>query len=652
MPPPGAPRPDEAAYRSLVESIETTLDAAAEAAPNPGRVPVHRLNRTEYTNAVRDLLALEVDGRSLIADEPDSHGFDNVASVLTVSPALLESYLSAASTVSRLAVGDPSRNLVVDTFKVPTAMVQDDRANERQPFGSRGGTAIRYHFPLDGDYSIKVVLKRQLYLYLIGMGEPHQIDLRLDGTLLKRFTIGGEGKGLTAPESFAGNTQGDPGWEVYMHTADSRPRGPRAGQGWDRAKSACRSCASTGNPRACCSRRSAASPGRPTSSTSANRAWTRCSSAVRTTAAARRTRRAAGRSSSAVRLRRSSRTRVGGAVREAHPLDAGASRLPAAGHRRRSEHPARFLQGGPRRWRFRPGHPARAAPHPVGAGVPVSSRARRPSTPLRAGLPAGPRDTVQTRPDRSRIAAVVLPLEQHPGRRAARPGGAWDADRSGGARAPGQADAARCAFAGTRGQLRQPVAEARAPRGHRPRRGRVPGLRREPARGPAAGDAPVCREPAARGSQRRGPHRRELHVRQRAAGAPLRDPEHLRQPLPPRDPRGRRSRRTARPGEHPDGHVVPESHVARASRTLAAREPARRPAAGAAARCSRLAGERRGRRAALGARAPGGPPQDSELRDLPRADGSARLLARELRRARPVANDERRRPNRRIRGAA
>jgi hypothetical protein len=162
-----------------------------------------------------------VDGRSLIADEPDSHGFDNVASVLTVSPALLESYLSAASTVSRLAVGDPTLNPVVDTFKVSTSMVQDDRASERQPFGSRGGTTVRYHFPLDGTYSIKVVLKRQLYLYLIGMGESHQVDLRLDGVLLKRFTIGGEGKGSTAPESFAGNTQGDREWEIYMHTADA-----------------------------------------------------------------------------------------------------------------------------------------------------------------------------------------------------------------------------------------------------------------------------------------------------------------------------------------------------------------------------------------------------------------------------------------------
>src|SRR5262245_12741735 len=220
MPPAGAPRPDAAAYHEVIAALESTLDRAAESQPHPGRVPVHRLNRTEYANAIRDLLALEVDGRSLLADEPVPTGFDNVASVLTVSPALLESYMSAAATVSRLALGDPTLNPVVDTFKVPTAMVQDDRAGERQPFGSRGGTTVRYQFPLDGDYMIKVVLKRQLYLYLIGMGEPHQIDLRLDGRLLKRFTIGAEGKGMTAPESFAGNTQGDHGWEVYMHTAD------------------------------------------------------------------------------------------------------------------------------------------------------------------------------------------------------------------------------------------------------------------------------------------------------------------------------------------------------------------------------------------------------------------------------------------------
>ena len=222
MPPSGIPRPDHATYEQLVSTLETALDEAAAADPHPGRVVIHRLNRTEYTNAIRDLLSLDVDGRALLpADEPDQQGFDNVAGVLSVSPRLLENYMTAANTISRLAIGDGTISPVEDTVRIPTATVQDDRASEDLPFGSRGGVSIPYHFPLDGDYRIKVVLKRQLYLYLVGMGEPHQIDVRLDGTLLKRFTIGGEGKGMTAPESFAGNTQGDPQWEEYMHTADA-----------------------------------------------------------------------------------------------------------------------------------------------------------------------------------------------------------------------------------------------------------------------------------------------------------------------------------------------------------------------------------------------------------------------------------------------
>ena len=221
MPPAGLPRPDRDTYDRVALALETALEAEATAHPNPGRVIVHRLNRTEYTNAIRDLLALTVDGRSLLpADEPDQQGFDNVAGVLSVSPRLLDNYLAAASTVSRLAVGDRSIGTVENSFKIPTALVQDDRTSDALPFGSRGGISIPYQFPLDGEYRIKVVLKRQLYQYLIGMGEPHQIDIRIDGTLIKRFTIGGGGKGTTAPESFAGNTQGEPGWEVYMHTAD------------------------------------------------------------------------------------------------------------------------------------------------------------------------------------------------------------------------------------------------------------------------------------------------------------------------------------------------------------------------------------------------------------------------------------------------
>ncbi|HEY1305200.1 MAG TPA: DUF1592 domain-containing protein [Vicinamibacterales bacterium] len=220
MPPAGLPRPDRDTYYRATTTLEAALDRAA-ATPNPGRVIVHRLNRTEYGNAVRDLLALEVDGRSLLpADEPSQQGFDNMAGVLSVSPRLLENYLSAASVVSRLAIGSDSPGPIENTFRIPTALVQDDRTSDDLPFGSRGGLSIPYHFPLDGEYRISVRLKRQLYLYLIGIGEPHQIDIRVDGALITRFTIGGQGKGMTAPESFAGNTQGDPAWEVYMHTAD------------------------------------------------------------------------------------------------------------------------------------------------------------------------------------------------------------------------------------------------------------------------------------------------------------------------------------------------------------------------------------------------------------------------------------------------
>jgi Protein of unknown function (DUF1587) len=147
MPPPGAPRPDQATYVQVTTQLETALDAAATARPNPGRFAVHRLNREEYTAAIRELLGLEIDGRAMLpAEDADQEGFDNVASVLSVSPALLENYLSAARTISRLAVGDPTLNPVVDTFKISKALVQDERVSDDLPFGSQGGALIRYHF--------------------------------------------------------------------------------------------------------------------------------------------------------------------------------------------------------------------------------------------------------------------------------------------------------------------------------------------------------------------------------------------------------------------------------------------------------------------------------------------------------------------------
>lgn len=223
MPPAGKPRPDHATYVAIAAELEASLDRAAAARPNPGRVPVHRLNRAEYAAAVRDLLGLEVDAKALLsADDSDLEGFDNVASVLSMSPALIENYLGAARRVSRLAVGDVTIAPGFQTFKIPKALVQDEQMSDDLPFGSQGGAHVRYTFPVDAEYTIKALLRRQEYDYIVGIGEPHEIEFRLDGVRLARMSIGGEGKGMTAPESYIGNTQGSPEWEVYMQTADAK----------------------------------------------------------------------------------------------------------------------------------------------------------------------------------------------------------------------------------------------------------------------------------------------------------------------------------------------------------------------------------------------------------------------------------------------
>jgi hypothetical protein len=206
MPPPGS-RVGSSGISWGERGDRKRLDDASAANPNP-RVGVHRLNRTEYANSIRDLLGLQIDAKSLLStDDAGQEGFDNVASILSISPALLEGYLAAARTVSRLAVADPTINPVADVVKLPTALIQDERTSEDLPFGSHGGTSIRYYFPLDGEYRIKVLLRRQLYLYILGMGEPHQIEIRLDGAW-SRFDVGGKASGRTMPE-LCGQYAGD-----------------------------------------------------------------------------------------------------------------------------------------------------------------------------------------------------------------------------------------------------------------------------------------------------------------------------------------------------------------------------------------------------------------------------------------------------------
>src|SRR5437762_4502567 len=222
MPPPGRPRPDTATYRAVATWLENEIDRAWTANPNPGRIgAVHRLNRTEYSNAIRDLFGVTVDVRSqLPGDETADGSFDNFADSLSISTAHLERYLSVARQVTRLAVALPPVNPGVDTFRIPLHVLQDDRQSEDLPLGSRGGIAIHYNFPVNGEYLIKVRLQRQYQDYIKGMGWPQRLDVRLDGKLLKRFTVGGGAKGRPAAASWAGSGEpgfaGDPEWEKYM----------------------------------------------------------------------------------------------------------------------------------------------------------------------------------------------------------------------------------------------------------------------------------------------------------------------------------------------------------------------------------------------------------------------------------------------------
>jgi len=200
MPPVGSRRPDEATYRSAVASLEATLDRAAAAQPNPGRVVVHRLNRTEYTNAVRDLLALAIDPQTMLGPDETGYGFDNIADVLTISPGLLERYKLAAWKISRLAIGDGSIRPSVDTYKVSRFLDQTDRVNEELPFGSRGGIVVQHTFPLDGEYSLRLSLQRAYAQNVIkGLTEREEIDVRLDGKRIRLFAIGGDCVGSEEP---------------------------------------------------------------------------------------------------------------------------------------------------------------------------------------------------------------------------------------------------------------------------------------------------------------------------------------------------------------------------------------------------------------------------------------------------------------------
>jgi hypothetical protein len=191
MPPAGMPRPDAATRDRLVGWLEDTLDRAALAAPNPGRPLAHRLNRAEYANAVRDLLAIEVDVTSMLPPDDSSAGFDNNADVLGVSPVLLESYLTAAERVSAFAIGDPSTPPTGEVFRVPQDESQD-RHIEGLPVGTIGGRLIETNLPLDGEYQFQVKLFRTNLGTMRGLEYPQQLEISVDGKRIHLASFGGD----------------------------------------------------------------------------------------------------------------------------------------------------------------------------------------------------------------------------------------------------------------------------------------------------------------------------------------------------------------------------------------------------------------------------------------------------------------------------
>jgi len=185
MPPSGAPRPERAALDGLASQLESAIDRAATASPKPGAPVLHRLNRAEYGNAVRDLLDLPIDAASMLPGDDSTEGFDNIASVLSVSPALMQAYVSAAARISRLAVGDMTTSPGLTTYAAPRGLSQAEH-REGMPLGTRGGLIVEHVFPLDAEYEFRVG-RSGAGFGLTAVGSDEALEITLNGERLRLF---------------------------------------------------------------------------------------------------------------------------------------------------------------------------------------------------------------------------------------------------------------------------------------------------------------------------------------------------------------------------------------------------------------------------------------------------------------------------------
>ncbi|HUQ50882.1 MAG TPA: DUF1587 domain-containing protein, partial [Gammaproteobacteria bacterium] len=213
MPPLGGPRPDADTYDGFVAYLERRLDEAASSSPEPGQASIHRLNRTEYGNAVRDLVALDVDAAEFLPADDEAYGFDNIADVLRVSPSLLEQYLAASAKIAALAVGDPNTPAVTAVYRAPSDLAQASHI-EGMPLGTRGGIKIHHNFPLDGDYAFDVFLLRNIVGYMTGLEWAHELEIAIDGERVFLAQVGGE----------ADNAMSDANMSAAANEIDARLR--------------------------------------------------------------------------------------------------------------------------------------------------------------------------------------------------------------------------------------------------------------------------------------------------------------------------------------------------------------------------------------------------------------------------------------------
>ncbi len=468
MPPQGMPQPDAAARAALVSLLETTLDRAAAARPNPGRPALHRLNRAEYQNAIRDLLALDVDAASLLPADDSSFGFDNVADVLGVSPVLLERYLAAAEKISAMAVGDPASPATDKTHRVRFDLTQTGHV-EGLPLGTRGGTLIRDTFPLDGEYVIKPKLWRTNVGFIRGLASPHQVEISVDGERVHLVTVG-------TPEDYQTSLMGPDNAVEDHRGADAGARADQGGAARDRR-----------HLRAEDER--AAADAAAAVSLDAGPGGRRRRAALRGGDHQRSVRGRPGPGDTPSRRRIFTCRPAGRRAQRAPAETACARQIITTLARRAYRRPVADADVAPLLAFYQTGR----AKSGFDGGIQLALQ-RILSDPEflfraeRDPQPAAARARVPHQRPRAGVAPVVLPVEQHPGRRAA-----CRRRRRAASRIP-RCSSGRCGGCwptrgrGARQQLRRAVAVAAEPAERRAQQGPVPRLRRQPAAGAAARD--------------------------------------------------------------------------------------------------------------------------------------------------------------------